>query len=357
MPNLSKSIQWAINTCNAPKVGYSMQYRNQKTVNGITYYDCSSFIWYALKNGEFEGLGSYPFTTSSMTSTLINIGFTEIPITGEWKQGDILWHGSGYNGKAYGHTEIVYSGGVGRGITMGAHSSSYKLADQVSIKTTETEASYYQKLFRYGEGGGSTISIYVISAMCGNFWQESTINPSVWESLTESSFTSLNHGYGLGQWTNTGGDTHGRLYRLYDYLTTGGYSIDDGNAQIDYLIKENVWYSTAEASEYSNLTEFLNSSDTDLTALTHAFNRGWEGIHDSSWDARVTYANNCYNYILEHYNDEGITNWITGNRYLSDTEKLNNAVMVYRKLSNYAPPYKPTTRGNKMPIWMMLRKW
>ena len=39
MPDINKSYSWAINTCNAPNVGYSQSYRNQQTVGGITYYD------------------------------------------------------------------------------------------------------------------------------------------------------------------------------------------------------------------------------------------------------------------------------------------------------------------------------
>ena len=54
MPDIQKAYNWAIGTCNAPNVGYSQAYRNQRTVNGITYYDCSSFIWYALMAGDFQ---------------------------------------------------------------------------------------------------------------------------------------------------------------------------------------------------------------------------------------------------------------------------------------------------------------
>ena len=51
MPDINKAYSWAIQTCNAPNVGYSNAYRNQQTVGGITYYDCSSFINYALLAG------------------------------------------------------------------------------------------------------------------------------------------------------------------------------------------------------------------------------------------------------------------------------------------------------------------
>ena len=51
MGDINKAYTWAMQTCNAPDVGYSQTYRNQQTVNGITYYDCSSFINYALHAG------------------------------------------------------------------------------------------------------------------------------------------------------------------------------------------------------------------------------------------------------------------------------------------------------------------
>ena len=41
MPDLNTAYSWAINTCDAPNVGYSQTYRNQQQVNGVTYYDCS----------------------------------------------------------------------------------------------------------------------------------------------------------------------------------------------------------------------------------------------------------------------------------------------------------------------------
>ena len=39
MANIQTAYEWAIEKCNAPNIGYSQAYRNQRTVNGITYYD------------------------------------------------------------------------------------------------------------------------------------------------------------------------------------------------------------------------------------------------------------------------------------------------------------------------------
>lgn len=330
MPNINQSYQWAINTCNAPDVGYSQTYRAQQTVNGITYYDCSSFIWYALIAGSFDCVGvagSYPMTTANEPSVLEALGFTRYdPTSVEWLPGDIVH----VRNSSRQHTEMVYQGYI----TMGAHSANRPLAQQVSINSNPSDPSTYQNLYRYGDGGASGYgsSAYVAAAIAGNFWQESNINPGIWEGLVVGDWTQLRHGYGLGQWTNTGGDTQGRLYQLHEYLTSNGYADDSGPGQMSFLIEENVWYSTEEASSFENLQAFLTSDSTDLTLLTHAWCIGWEGIHDASWDLRVEHAQTCYNFIIANANNTQINEWITGNRYLSEPEILNNAVMLYRFL-------------------------
>ena len=65
MSNLNQSYQWCIDKCNDPNVGYWQDYRNQKTVNGVTYYDCSSFIWYSLQAGGFNVASAYKTATGS----------------------------------------------------------------------------------------------------------------------------------------------------------------------------------------------------------------------------------------------------------------------------------------------------
>lgn len=366
--NLNQAYQWAINTCNADNVGYWQDYRNQGVVNGVTYYDCSSFVWYALIAGGFDVKTAYKtatgenytgnaITTHSEKAWLTALGWHEVPLTGEWKPCDVLWR--------TGHTEMVYEGGIGTGRTMGAHGrNNISLPNQVSIKSSYVTASQWSSLWRYGEGGANEApSIYVISAIAGNWYQESNINPALWEGQTQGSWTQLRKGYGLGQWTNTS-SSNMRLKNLHDWLIDNNYALDSGEGQIEYLKVENVWYSTQEASSYRTLDDFLSSNSTDITALTHAFNIGWEGIHDASWDDRVTYANDCYTFIQNHYSDSSITDWVLGNRYLSVSEIMNNAVMMARCFSSMIIPSEPIPpippqpnyAKGKMPVWMMC-KW
>lgn len=356
MPDINRAYSWAIETCNAPNVGYSQSYRNQQTVGNVTYYDCSSFINYALLAGGFETPDYAPnnnaFTTYTEASELIRLGFTEVDANGEYLAGDI--------GLSSDHTEMCYQGGNGKGIFMGAHTSNASLANQVSIGSSSGDETYqrsFPRLFRYGDGGASGygVSTHVASAIAGNMWQESTLSPGVWENLSPGLPTDLLKGYGLGQWTNTGGDTHGRLYQLLTWLSDNGYAADDGDGQLAFLIHEDVWYQHDEYP-FSNLTEFLQSDSSDITMLTHAYNLCWEGIHDSSWDNRVDYANQCYAYILAHANDTSITKWYNENTYLTTEQRLNNAVMLYRYLSaGGGGGGTPSKRKKKMPLWMMCR--
>lgn len=362
--DLNKFYTWAINTCNANNVGYSQNYRNQKTVNGITYYDCSSFVNYALLAGGAETPNYAPnhnaFTTYTEAQVLISLGWTEVSNTGEYKAGDI-----GLNAT---HTEICYKGGTGKGIFMGAHTANAKLANQVSIGSSSGSATYersFGHIYRYDSGDAkeSGISASVIAAICGNFWTESNVNPGVWESLTPVAWDAVwsdnTGGYGLGQWTNTNGESHGRLYKLHEYLTDNGYADDSMEGQAKYIIEENVWNKSTSYQQtisYNSLTEFLNSTSTDIDELTKAWLYCWEGIANSTLSTRQAQAKIVYNYILAHANDTSITTYYHSNSYLTQEQILNNCVMFYRIMGGLGGGGGTIgSAENKMPVWMMIR--
>ena len=241
MPSISAAYQWAINTCNNPNVGYSTIYREQETVNGITYYDCSSFIWYALQAGGFP-LTPPPFTTADMVGILLSIGFVNVDIHGQWMAGDIIWKP--------GHTEMVYTGGTGQGISMGAHSDSLPLADQVSINSYYSTDAGYTYLLRYSGGGTvrqwirGTASQYftqaemdnnalclrdwflantdwtqnAIAGLAANIEIESTFNPDSMENPSYPIPTPGHDGLGLVQWTSVTGDYTNPLFMILEYL-------------------------------------------------------------------------------------------------------------------------------------------
>ena len=186
-------------------------------------------------------------------------------------------------------------------------------------------------------------SLYVIAAMCGNFSGESTVNPQIWESLTP---TSWDHqyaydnigGYGLGQWTNVG-TPYGRCWNLHVWVTTNGFTDGDGYGQLAFLIHEDYWTPTSiTPSAYPNLTAFLESSSTDIDALTAEYMFHWEGINNASLSTRQQNAHTFYSYIEAHFNDPTITDWVAGNRYLSMAEMCNNAVLIARYLTSGVLP-------------------
>lgn len=154
MPSITKAWTWARDTCNRANVGYSQTYRNQQTVGGITYYDCSSFINFALLAGGFTTPSYAPshnsFTTWTEPAELMRLGFKKVT-DGTLKVGDI----GVSNTSSMQHTEMVYAVSGNLGQWMGAHTDSYALADQVSI-TSAWVGNWFTDLYRYeGEDEGT----------------------------------------------------------------------------------------------------------------------------------------------------------------------------------------------------------
>lgn len=331
MPNLNTAYRWAINTCNKPNVGYSQTYRSQQSVDGITYYDCSSFIWYALKAGGFD-LSGYPFTTATMGSILDSLGFTKMPAesTG-WISGDILV----VRNTSRQHTEMVHHGRF----TMGAHTGKKPLAEQVSINDYETPIDYYTYLYRYQSGADINYNwikgnryldetemqnnayvfysimankgwtINAISGALGNIEQESTINPGLWQNLTES----VNNGFGLVQWTPSTNYTN--------WADSHNYQHDDGDFQCKWIDEETVssgqWIST---SLYPMSFDEFKVSNEAPEMLASVFLKNFERAGVEVEETRRTNARKWYNYLY------GLS------------------------------PIIPPTKKRKMPIFMMIRR-
>lgn len=268
MPDINGAYNWAIATCNDPNVGYWMDHRYQETINGITYYDCSSFIWYALVQGGLFALPSPAFTTVDMHSVLLAAGFNIIvPDASTLSMaGDILWydHGGGVNG----HTEMVFAGGVGQARTMGAHGrNGIPLQDQVSINSGYTAYSYYgwQYLARWGGVsynwhnknyggwsrsdveaqenvmkmmeilGGKGWSVNAVAALAGNQFAESGFNPWRWQNDT----VNITAGYGLFQYTPASKYINSPTAQGYpDFAPNypvGSGGQNDGTAQLEFM--------------------------------------------------------------------------------------------------------------------------
>ena len=260
MSSINGAYTWAVNCCNLPKVGYSQAYRNQQTVNGITYYDCSSFINYALLAGGFSTPQYAPnnnaFTTYDMEGALQQLGFTRVTDS-VIKAGDI--------GVSDTHTEMCYKGGTGKAVFMGAHGrNGIALVNQVSIGSSSGDPNYertFPRIWRYGEGASAEVgytwiiggeseyfedygdkqknnaacvysffyfkgwTLQAIAGLCGNVMQESKFNPA----LIEIGGT----GHGLVQWTPPS-----NLYDVLDVLYGSHDDWKDGDKQCNVLYAE-----------------------------------------------------------------------------------------------------------------------
>lgn len=275
MPSINSAYTWAVTCCNLPNVGYSQAYRNQQTVNGITYYDCSSFINYALIAGGWATPAYAPqhnaFTTYTMPSVLSELGFVQVSGS-DLKPGDI--------GLNSGHTEMCYKGGVAgvSAVFMGAHTDNAPLANQVSIGSSGGNPDYanpnFTSFWRYGDGASGEVgynwivgtdseyfpdyedkqknnaacifsyfyfkgwTINAIAGVCGNIMEESRFNPALLEQHLSLPRELL--GTGLVQWTPwpRDGSVLNPLHVVFNAL---GYSWDDysnGTYQCDAIYAE-----------------------------------------------------------------------------------------------------------------------
>lgn len=327
-----QAMNWWIEKCNDPAVGYSQDYRNERTVNGITYYDCSSFVWYGLGHAGYEiNLSAWPFTTYTMGGILKSLGFEEIIITDfatfDFHVGDILV----INSSEHQHTEIVHDLDNG-GHTMGAHTSKKPLPDQVSINTYDIQSgTHYTHCYRWPFSGGdwqvggnseyfgdptanlcgnnekainnATVilnyfksqgwSVNAIAGLCGNIQQESTFNPA----LIEIGGT----GHGLVQWTPPTD-----LYKVIDVLYGSHDDWYDGQKQLSVIFAEfqqssgiknwgiePQWYST---SAYPLSWREWSVSTQDAGYLALAFQANYErpaSIHQE----RAGYARAWFDYF------------------------------------------------------------
>lgn len=260
MPSINDAYTWMVNCCNLPKVGYSQAYRNQQTVNGITYYDCSSCVNYSLLAGGFSTPQYAPnnnaFTTYDMEGVLQQLGFTRVT-DGVIKAGDI--------GVSDTHTEMCYKGGTGKAVFMGAHGrNGIALVNQVSIGSSSGDPNYertFPRIWRYGNGASGEVgytwiiggeseyfedygdkqknnaaciysffyfkgwTLQAIAGLCGNVMQESKFNPA----LIEIGGT----GHGLVQWTPPS-----NLYDVLDVLYGSHDEWQDGDKQCNVLYAE-----------------------------------------------------------------------------------------------------------------------
>lgn len=164
-------------------------------------------------------------------------------------------------------------------------------------------------------------NLYVIAAICGNFWQESQVNPGAWENWTVG-----DPGFGLGQWTDNPPIVMRRT-ALFQWLSDHGYTRQDGEGQLQFLVYEDVWIpSLFQQSAYNTLTEFFQSTSTNLSDLVLEWMHHWEGINDSSYQNRYAFASLA---LSAFQNDSGVRQpWTSGNYRITQQEALDNSMLI-----------------------------
>lgn len=140
-------VAWAKRIADDDSHGYSQSNRN-----GDPDYDCSSLVYYALKNAGLD-VGSYAFNTTGEPAILEKAGFERHDWTkvDDLQTGDVVWQSA--------HTEIY----IGEGRFVGAHQdenggiSGGKAGDQTGDEISVTSyAAGYTAYFHY-KGTGNII--------------------------------------------------------------------------------------------------------------------------------------------------------------------------------------------------------
>lgn len=159
MSSIRDMLAWAVDWAGRANVGYSQTYRTMQTYQGITYFDCSSFTFFAMWLGGAFDLSQFGFSTNlsdytsiprsanawavtGMVRCLPTLGFSSYANNITPQAGDIVV-------KTAQHCEIVYDTNPLQ--LVGARNSSLPLADQVAIHQVSS-LSWYDQIWRYGGG-------------------------------------------------------------------------------------------------------------------------------------------------------------------------------------------------------------
>lgn len=319
MPDLSAAYQYVIDVCEDPNIGYSIPQRTTGTlgVSYLTYFDCSSLMAKAMTVGGYFSSNPW-FSTDNQPGFMSRAGWIQIDKTGLWLPGDIVYFSKEWSGHPYGHTEMVYEGGEGKGRTMGAHGvSGRSFPNQVSIKSGWSYASDYQYVFRdptgtaaaykwyqdntaldeYGEemtGNAYMVFSYfnnlgfsaaAIAGLLGNMQAESSINPGRWQDGTGP-------GYGLVQWDPA--------TKYTNWADGQGIDRDDadqnGDGQCQYIdLGEDVGQWGSYGGYSYTWAEFARLDSWNEATL--AFLYQYERPSIPHTENRLTYAEHWYNVI------------------------------------------------------------
>lgn len=130
--------------------------------------------------------------------------------------------------------------------------------------------------------GGLGWSVNAVSAVCGNFWVESHINPGCWQY---GHFEDWNYGYGIGQWTPA--------TKLREWAEDRGLPYrGDGGTQCRMLDNQSEqWHSSTypyPTGQNPPITwEEFKKSTLPVETLAEYFLYYWEDPHEQAEQSRA----------------------------------------------------------------------
>ena len=185
-------------------------------------YDCSSFIYYALKNAGVLPADGSAFSTATMGEVLINAGFQQLPYDKNNLQvGDIVVD----NVSSVGHTVAIYSNKDGKIEEIAANANidgkeGDSSGNEINIREFYESGHNYQYIYRLNGAVGNDLCV-VDGSTVGNI-----IIPEEYGNggYTVTVYTDFNWAYDQG--------------KVYDLWAAAGSQYDDGIATYDgrYLI-------------------------------------------------------------------------------------------------------------------------
>jgi hypothetical protein len=325
---IAVAIAWWLAIAADDTHGYDQTNRNGPD------YDCSSFVGHGLYEAGFNI--NPEVTTSTMYSALIACGFTVVDMDAPRKAGDIflVYNDDNHHVVAcINSTQIVQASINELGTTTGGQTGdqtgteiatrnfytpkggwSYHFRAPAESTTQEwisgnrylsTDEMQNNAEITYTYLAARGWSLNAVAALLGNLQRESTINPAIWQNLTEAD----SNGYGLAQWTPS--------TKYISWANNNGYDITDGDYQLLFIDSETeskgFWIDRGYSISFAD----FKKSTQDVEYLTLAFCYNYENAGVTADDERIANAQYWYTY-LSTYDVSGGGNTVTpsaGNLY------------------------------------------
>ena len=150
--SISGVLDWAKKTCEDPKVKYIWggSHGAKTHAGGYTGYDCSGFVYWALKEGggfDVDSAGGPFVTYTNEPSVLSNLGFKAGSLSGGWKAGDVF--------VSHDHTMLAAKDGKGNSAAVYHAATQHgPVKDQVRYDSSHGLSGYTVYNFKGTDTGG-----------------------------------------------------------------------------------------------------------------------------------------------------------------------------------------------------------